>query len=281
MQRIILLFITLVFINIINAQEFKSYYDNGKIKETGIIKSGLKDSIWTEYDTNGNIFLKGSYILGKKSGIWKEYKTDSLNRTYLHIKRNYVNDTAEGEWHIFNYDGTKRGAFIFDNGIKVNTIKDGIEYHFDDKKISAIDYYKMDTLIKTEKNIFEADTIIGKEIWVNGEIVDTKLIYKPNPNTKAFQIHFKSNCYKTISIFIRVRNDNGTWVSKGWFTLQAGEEIYLGETSNRSVYYYAKTSSGSWRGKHYTLFKGKKYGVKRWDIQSRGYGKVVKTLNCR
>ncbi|HYG16576.1 MAG TPA: hypothetical protein VEC12_12545 [Bacteroidia bacterium] len=41
------------------------YHDNGKVKEKGVLKNGLKDGRWREYDTNGDLVKMTRYKNGE------------------------------------------------------------------------------------------------------------------------------------------------------------------------------------------------------------------------
>lgn len=69
-------------------QEYRSYYDNGKIQTRGnFVASGLVFSgKYREYDEDGKLTIKGQYELtwigsfpkSKKTGIWKYYENGKL-----------------------------------------------------------------------------------------------------------------------------------------------------------------------------------------------------------
>ena len=125
----ITLFLTFVlFVNISNAQEKKSYYDNGQIKEDfnllngefhGICKSYFENGQLERYAKfengnaigkarsyyqNGQLKTEVNFIKGLKNGIYKSY-SDNGNLSELIT---YINDEYNGLYEEYHYNGNPR-----------------------------------------------------------------------------------------------------------------------------------------------------------------------------
>ena len=127
------------------------YDETGKLLEEGEYVNGLEEGPW--FEIMGDNFTRGAYRDGQRSGSWSVYyllidgqKTDSV----LSFKGNFIEDypngkhvyywdngkikeeglfimgKREGEWILYNYDGT---LFM------VITYKAGIEIRYDGVKI--------------------------------------------------------------------------------------------------------------------------------------------------
>jgi antitoxin component YwqK of YwqJK toxin-antitoxin module len=81
--------------------EYKSYYRNGKLDETGLYnKSGEKDGIWKNYYDNGNLSSEESYSDGKWHGSTKYYDlSGKMIEEYI-----YKNDILQ-EYKAFDLAG--------------------------------------------------------------------------------------------------------------------------------------------------------------------------------
>ncbi|MFZ9660393.1 MAG: toxin-antitoxin system YwqK family antitoxin [Chitinophagaceae bacterium] len=55
--------------------EFTSYYENGDLKEQGVLLNGLKDGVWEEKTKEG-FYQRGTYFHGKKIGEWRLYNSN-------------------------------------------------------------------------------------------------------------------------------------------------------------------------------------------------------------
>ena len=62
------------------------YFLNGKVKEEGEVKEGIKHGIWIEYYPNEKPKVKKFYEHGKKHGIFEYFKESGE----LDFKVNYI-----------------------------------------------------------------------------------------------------------------------------------------------------------------------------------------------
>jgi antitoxin component YwqK of YwqJK toxin-antitoxin module len=127
------------------------YDEEGTVIQEGEFLNGEEDGPW--FYLTGDDYVKGVYRDGQRNGMWYTYnlvrngeKTDSMivfkgnfiddlpdgkhswfwDNGKVHDEGLYVMGKKEGDWTIYNYDGT---LFL------VITYKDGVEVRFDGVKI--------------------------------------------------------------------------------------------------------------------------------------------------
>ncbi len=126
---------------------FRGYYRDGKIKETGRYENDLKDGPWVNYDlTTSDTLILTSYSKGKKDGPYLRYQSNGK----LQYKGTFANDQMEGIWlelPVYNssYKTTRiKKEYTYKNG-KLNGTT--IDYHTD-KTITT--WYKDDVEQRSE-----------------------------------------------------------------------------------------------------------------------------------
>ncbi len=78
---------------------YKSYFENGKIKETGIYDFNLKVGDWTAFNHYGlpkkyKTYEKGKLVKQRQTGIWEEiYKGGKVIKRYDHDKKEQLETT--------------------------------------------------------------------------------------------------------------------------------------------------------------------------------------------
>ena len=78
---------------------YKSYFENGKIKETGIYEFNLKVGDWTEFNNYGvpkkyKTYEKGKLVKQRKTGIWEKiYEGGKIIKRYDHDKKEQLETT--------------------------------------------------------------------------------------------------------------------------------------------------------------------------------------------
>lgn len=72
------------------------------LKTYGSFKNGLKDGWWIDYFRNGNKEYANYFVDGKLNG-----RSESYNRDFntILVEGNNLDDTRNGEWHIYNPHG--------------------------------------------------------------------------------------------------------------------------------------------------------------------------------
>ena len=113
---------------------WETYYDNGKLQDSGnwisVTEKGfskrykhdgqlyfgidsIKDGYWERYHYNGQLHHKGNFVNGKVNGLWEYYRTDGV----LFYRCHYSNGSKEGYCEEYHTNGQlfSRGHCINDN----------------------------------------------------------------------------------------------------------------------------------------------------------------------
>jgi antitoxin component YwqK of YwqJK toxin-antitoxin module len=66
---------------------YMNFYSDGRVKDSGYYKNGLRDRVWIHREITGT-YLVGTYANGLKQGEWKQYnKNDKLQTVIVYDKR--------------------------------------------------------------------------------------------------------------------------------------------------------------------------------------------------
>ena len=105
---------------------WKSFYNNGHIKQEGNFSEGKKEGLHKEWFESGVLSLEGFYKNGKANGLMKWYhekghlaaqgnmiddkrngawKICDIENASLCIDANFVNESREGLWKIYHENG--------------------------------------------------------------------------------------------------------------------------------------------------------------------------------
>jgi len=84
----------------------------GMIKESGIIRNGMKDGIYLTYNPEGKIKTLGSYVNGKLNGVYLEMS----DREQVEMKAHYKNDQLHGQFAKYKY-GRPTQELNYKNGV--------------------------------------------------------------------------------------------------------------------------------------------------------------------
>ncbi len=99
------------------------YPDNNQMayfKQTCNLFGTNRHGYWKTYHQNGKLKEEGKYIHGKKEGEWRKYASDG----YIYSIKNYKNDNLHGDYVDFNWYGKFVWRYgYFENGEKVNWIE--------------------------------------------------------------------------------------------------------------------------------------------------------------
>ena len=128
---------------------YTSYFQNGKVKSTGIFKNNKANSHWKYYYEGGNLKMEGPFKDNEHNGYWKYYyETGTVN-----MEGEIYKDIKEGEW-----------KYYFENG---NLKNQGI--YRKNKKQGIWKYFNEDGTIKAQA-IYENDKGRYTEMYANGSI---------------------------------------------------------------------------------------------------------------
>ena len=77
-----------------------------------------------------------------------------------------------------------------------------------------------------------------------------KRIYAPGGKEQFHRLDFKNACKAPIVVAVRYRAMNNVWVTRGWWTVDAGQRVPTPVvTRNRIIYIFAKGGGLEWNGK--------------------------------
>lgn len=179
---------TLFFEGFINRYGFyhgytRTYYPNGKLKETGFYNNGKKEGIWNYYYKNGNPrkvieFGKDSIrLLEFYSKKGKQMVKDGNGNFKDIIEMPTVTSLVEGEVKNGKFDG----KWTFTNYI-YETL-DGIEYYEEGKFIKG-ESYGWNTELSSDMGFFDQDIdkqSFNSSIKAEKDLRKSKKIYSENP----------------------------------------------------------------------------------------------------
>ena len=269
MKKNILFIALTLLVYISNAQEYKEYYSNGKIKTSGVKENYLEIGEWKYYFENGNISKVGNYENGELNGEWKYYHENGL----LRIIGKYVKGKDTGLWKYYHENGAlsiigyyKNGKFTgewkyyYKNSTlsKVGDRKNGID-------IGEWKYYNENgTLKKIEKKEDEKKAI--EEIlnfYFDGTRTD-------NPELLRNAFHPKAT--------LKYINDEGS------YTMRTIEEFfsYFTNTKTRSFLskiYYIDISGKTANVKLSTKYKAYKYTDYLNMLKTKNGWKIVSKIS--
>jgi len=166
---------------------YKSFYSNHQLQETGKYKDDKKEGEWKTYYENGQLEEIGLYKDDKKEGEWKTYYENGQ------LKKNitYKNDakTRERKWHYENGQLEETGKY-----------KDGLQ------EGEWKTYYKNGQLylISNYKDGQQQGKI--KSFFPNGQLIETGL-YKDSKREGEWKTYYKNGQLKEIKIYKNGKRD--------------------------------------------------------------------------
>jgi antitoxin component YwqK of YwqJK toxin-antitoxin module len=134
--------------------QYKSWYENGQLKENGCYRWNRKIGTWIDWDENGNRMKEVSYIDGGYDPRRGEYST--INGQYI-------------EWYP---DNTVKTIGYYQDGLKcglwINKIE-GDDLNNPDLLMNSVDYYYRDTLlVKLEGK--QGDGLNDSPVYYNADM---------------------------------------------------------------------------------------------------------------
>lgn len=128
---------------------YKSFYPNGNLKEEYSFSNNKPIGEFKTYFDNGQVYQSGNYIITKSkkdglSGIYKEYYANGQ----IAKEENYNNN---GELNGKQKEHDPDGALIYEGNFK-NGKKDGIFRYYRNGEIVKEEEFKNGVLIQKPKN---------------------------------------------------------------------------------------------------------------------------------
>ena len=91
-----------IFFNYYIKEPTKVYYENGKLKEIGLVSEGKRVGKWVFYSEKGIILAQCCFNkLGQKHGVWLVWD----NNYKLRAKMIYKNGIRKGKWEVYDEHG--------------------------------------------------------------------------------------------------------------------------------------------------------------------------------
>ncbi|SNS34036.1 DUF1036 domain-containing protein [Antarctobacter heliothermus] len=103
-----------------------------------------------------------------------------------------------------------------------------------------------------------------------------------------FAVYFKNECWRRIQTAIHVRDMSGNWVTKGWWTLEPGQQAFVATTTNRIFYTYGESIAPiseriNWAGtdRHYHIRgSSNTYGFRTRRMDMSNWGTWTERFTC-
>ena len=81
--------------------DFEIFFQNGQLKEKGIVKNGVLDGIWESYYENGQLEIKTTYIKGKNNGLYTSY----FENGQIKFETIYINNIRQNYYKWYDMNG--------------------------------------------------------------------------------------------------------------------------------------------------------------------------------
>lgn len=97
-----------------------------------------------------------------------------------------------------------------------------------------------------------------------------------------YKLKLHNECNKPVRTLIRFKNLEGTWETKGWWTIEPGTTAYVEDSKDGVFYLYAESTDKSlfWRGNVTENYRGQAYKFLRREKNNSEYGSWVTNLTC-
>lgn len=134
---------------------------------------------------------------------------------------------------------------------------------------------KEDHIIKKDKAT--ADAILGQ--------IRQALARNDATDDLFSKVFVKNNCKHRIYVVVRfltANNEPEHWTTRGWFSLNAGQQKHIADTRNRFLYFYAETRLNDqmyWGGEDYHWFEGRRFGFFKADFGHES-GDITQSFGC-
>jgi antitoxin component YwqK of YwqJK toxin-antitoxin module len=192
----------------------KEYYENGKLKEKGLIKNGLQIGIWKSYYQNGKLKSIGKYKLSN----WKInniIRKDSLWKFYF--------DNGQISSTRFYHDGLPYGIanFYYKDG-KIRSVEENYKY------TKAWNKYGKQTLFNGtgKKIIYHDNGKIKSIIFCTKNEIDSAFTYYPNRKLRSIELYnVKNTSIKTNPVFYDSLG-NATIIDGNGYYLTSQDEYF-------------------------------------------------------
>ncbi|MCL2329051.1 MAG: tetratricopeptide repeat protein [Bacteroidetes bacterium] len=112
---------------------FATYYPNGAVRKTGVLKNGLNEGTWTGYDSQGRVWYTENFQKDKTNGEFFNYYSNGT----VFVNCYYSDDELDGLYVKYYESGNKKSEGYYKAGKKVGEWKEFL----DNGVVSEISYY--------------------------------------------------------------------------------------------------------------------------------------------
>lgn len=191
--------------------EWKYYYDNGKLSQTGSLnKKGQKDGIWKDYSKEGVLIEENAYSNDKSEGVSKNFYNDGKIYEEFYYRKNKINfykfysKTGELVKEIskqkneFNFELYNRNGTVRMIGTLLGEQIDGQlnKFNYLGLKSESVEY-KDEKKINFERTYYPNGQIAAETPYVNGVAngLFTKYFVNGNVLTKGYYVNNTNEGY--------------------------------------------------------------------------------------
>lgn len=166
---------------------YSDHYENGTLKETGLIKQGGMQGNWKFYDPEGNIMVDGFYRNGEMASrdTLRPPVTGRVGKwTFYYPGGNvmkvgsFKDDLMAGLWQFYNEDGTLEGKGLYIGGNGTNMGSSGVprhgrhgawEFFYGSGKVRSYYEYTNGTMNGKSLSYYESGNIRGESFYRDGK----------------------------------------------------------------------------------------------------------------
>lgn len=94
--------------------EYKRYYEDGPLWQTGAWEDGLRHGTWTTFAEDGKPLVVEEWERGRRVGTWRSYHPGGV----LESEGSHEEGVKHGPWNYFHADGSPRATEIWEYGTR-------------------------------------------------------------------------------------------------------------------------------------------------------------------
>jgi antitoxin component YwqK of YwqJK toxin-antitoxin module len=226
--------------------QYKEYHENGQLKHDGKYKDGIQEGICKLYYENGQMELETNFKDGEHNGQYKEYHENGQ----LKYERNYKDGEDYGQYKEYHENGQLKYEGDFKDGLQ-----DGVwKLYHENGQLKKENSFKNKEKI-SQKSWDEDGNIIdiNKSVFSNEEFKKSMSNYSYDDiNNPNIGITLKKGCgYEKIEFFGEYKGHKYTIIggdSGKWFETDYEEDIntFIEEVGENEISVLENYLSFSW-----------------------------------
>lgn len=222
------------------------------------------------------------------AGVYKVAKYKCKGRYYYDSdgKKNYLFDgeNAVLVYPTYQINGYSADNFLFSDLDSENKFQKLYTYDNNDIANGKLDKLKEAEFKKLDPKKDFTTTYINSFFEKHEPEYKqyTSLIVSNQNNIDYYKLKFKNKCDKPVKTLIRYKNLEDKWETKGWWTIEPDNTVYV-ENSRASFFmFHAKSTDGTstWKGDNQRVYEGKTYGFRKLTSKPDKYGSWITNLTC-